>query len=316
MEGVLRKTRRRLEGRAKRQASALLLRSYIAERNVEKAETFMAELLSGGALCPYSCNQMLKLYIATYQYGKVLTLIDLMKRDSIGRNPMSYNIWMNACAEVFGLASVQSVFEEMLNDDKVKVDWRTYCMLANIFRKYGQNSKTLDFLRTAETKLPSTRSLGYPFIMTCYAALNDRDGVMRLWKATESVQRRIPTANYMTAMIKVGDIVPADWIYGRWEAECRTHDVRVSSLLIAAYVRSGLIEEAERLHLYMLEKGARPDHKTWEILMEGFVQSKQMDKAINAMEKGLSLLKNCHWRPPVELWRDSSLLGRRSSRRQ
>ena len=35
--------------------------------------------------------------------------------------------------------------------------------------------------------------------------------------------------------------------------------------------------------------------------MEGFVQSRQMDKAVNAMKKALSLMKCCHWRPPLKL---------------
>jgi hypothetical protein len=35
--------------------------------------------------------------------------------------------------------------------------------------------------------------------------------------------------------------------------------------------------------------------------MEGYVQSRQMDKVVGCMKKGLSLLKSCHWRPPVEL---------------
>jgi len=35
--------------------------------------------------------------------------------------------------------------------------------------------------------------------------------------------------------------------------------------------------------------------------MEGYVQSRQMDKAVGCMKKGLSLLKSCHWRPPLEL---------------
>ena len=35
--------------------------------------------------------------------------------------------------------------------------------------------------------------------------------------------------------------------------------------------------------------------------MEGFVQSRQMDKAVNAMKKALSLMKSCHWRPPLKM---------------
>jgi len=296
----------KLQSPAARQAASFpLLHCYVTERNVQKAEYFMAQLQSHGLpVDPHSFNEIMKLYVATCQYEKVLSVIDLMKRNNIPRNVLSYNLWMNACAEVSGVASVQSVFQEMLNDETVEVGWSTYCTLANIFRKNGLNTKAQACLRKAETKLSPTGRLGYSFVMTCYAAMNDSDGVMRLWEASKSVPGRIPTANYMTAMlcsIKVGDISQAEWIFGSWEGGCRKHDVRVSNVLLGAYVRNRWIEKAERLHLHMLEKGACPNYKTWEILMEGYVQSRQMDKAVGCMKKGLSLLKSCHWRPPLEL---------------
>jgi pentatricopeptide repeat protein len=140
--------------------------------------------------------------------------------------------------------------------------------------------------------------------MTCYAALNDSDGVTRLWEASKCVPGRIPAANYMSAiicLIEVGDIDQAEWIFGSWEVECGKYDVRVSNVLLGAYVRNGWIEKAEKLHLHVLEKGACPNYKTWEILMEGFVESNQMDKAVNAMKKALSSMESCHWRPPLKL---------------
>lgn len=290
---------------AKTGASFPLLHCYVTDRNVQKAESFMAELQSCGLpVDPHTFNEMMKLYVATYQYEKVLSVVDLMKRNNVPRNVLSYNLWMNACAQVSGVASVQSVFKEMVNDGMVEIGWSTYCTIANIFRMHGLTTKAQACLRKAETKLSPTGRLGYSFVMTCYAALNDTDGVMRLWEASKSVPGRIPNANYMTAMlcsIKVGDVGRAEWIFGSWEADCRKHDVRVSNVLLGAYVRNGWIEKAERLHIHMLEKGARPNYKTWEILMEGYVQSKQMDKAADTMKKCLSLLKSCHWRPPLEL---------------
>lgn len=296
----------KLQSPATRQAASFpLLHCYVMERDVQKAETFMAQLQSHGLpVDPHSFNEIMKLYVATCQYEKVLSVIDLMKRNNIHRNVLSYNLWMNACAEVSGVDSVQSVFQVMLNDETVKVGWSTYCTLANIFRKNGLNNEAQACLVKAEAKLSPAGRLGYSFVMTCYAALNDSDGVMRMWEASKSVPGRIPTAYYMAAMscsIKVGDISQAECIFGKWEAGCRKHDVRVSNVLLGAYVRNRWIEKAERLHLHMLEKGACPNYKTWEILMEGYVQSRQMDKAVGCMKKGLSLLKSCHWRPPVEL---------------
>jgi pentatricopeptide repeat protein len=264
----------------------------------------MASLQSVGLpVDPHSFNEMLKLYVATCQYEKVHSVISLMKRNNIPRNALSYSLWMNACS-VSGVASVQSAFKEMVNDGMVEVGWSTYCALANIFMKHGLNSKALDCLRTAETKLSRTKRLGYSFVMTCYAALNDSDGVTRLWEASKCVPGRIPATNYMTAitcLIKVGDIDQAECIFGSWEVECGKYDVRVPNILLGAYVRNGWIEKAEKLHLHMVEKGARPNYKTWEILLEGFVQSSQMDKAVNAMKKALSSMKSCHWRPPLKL---------------
>ncbi|XP_037455716.1 pentatricopeptide repeat-containing protein At5g27460-like isoform X1 [Triticum dicoccoides] len=296
---------KKLPNSASREAASFpLLHCYVVERNVQKAECFMASLQSIGLpVDPHSFNEMMKLYVATCQYEKVFSVIDLMKRNNIPRNALSYNLWMNACS-VSGVASVQSVYKEMVNDGTIEVGWSTYCTLANIFKKHGLNSKALACLRTAETKLSTTQRLGFSFVMTCYAALGDSDWVMRLWKASKCVPGRIPAANYMTAilcLIKVGDIDRAEWIFGSWEAECRKHDVRVSNVLLGAYVRNGWIEKAEKLHLHMLQKGARPNYKTWEILMEGFVQTRQMDKAVNAMKKALSLMKSCHWRPPLKL---------------
>jgi pentatricopeptide repeat protein len=63
----------------------------------------------------------MKLYVATCQHEKVLSVIDLMKRNNIHRNVLSYNLWMNACAEVSGVDSVQSVFQVMLNDETANI---------------------------------------------------------------------------------------------------------------------------------------------------------------------------------------------------
>ncbi|KAJ3695550.1 hypothetical protein LUZ60_000927 [Juncus effusus] len=91
----------------------------------------------------------------------------------------------------------------------------------------------------------------------------------------------------------------AERIFKDWEFECRNYDIRVSNVLLGAYVRKGLMEKAEKFHNYTLKKGAVPNYKTYEILMEGWVKNGEMEKAVEAMKKGFSLLKYCKWRPPV-----------------
>lgn len=86
-------------------------------------------------------------------------------------------------------------------------------------------------------------------------------------------------------------------IFVEWESNCQNYDIRVSNVLLGAYMRNGLMKEAELLHLHTLERGGCPNYKTWEILMEGWLNSGNMLKAIDAMKKGFSMLKHCDWRP-------------------
>ena len=73
--------------------------------------------------------------------------------------------------------------------------------------------------------------------------------------------------------------------------------ISVSNVLLGAYVRNGLIDKANALHFQTLEKGGCPNYKTWQILAEGSVKSGKMEKAVDALKNGFSLLKTCNWRP-------------------
>ncbi|KAK9271413.1 hypothetical protein L1049_027003 [Liquidambar formosana] len=106
--------------------------------------------------------------------------------------------------------------------------------------------------------------------------------------------------NYMcilSCLVKLGDLAEAERIFMEWESKCWKYDIRVSNVLLGAYMRNGLMDKAESLHLHTLEKGGCPNYKTWEILMEGWVKIQNMDKAITAMKKGFAMLKHCEWQP-------------------
>lgn len=82
-----------------------------------------------------------------------------------------------------------------------------------------------------------------------------------------------------------------------WESNSRKYDIRVSNVLLGAYVRNGLMEKAESLHDHTLKRGGLPNYKTWERLIEGWVKGKDMGKAIAAINKCFSMLESCNWRP-------------------
>ncbi|XP_058096969.1 pentatricopeptide repeat-containing protein At5g27460 [Magnolia sinica] len=278
-----------------------LLNFHVKERATKRAELFMLKLQRLGlTVTPHPFNEMMKLYMATCHFGKVPLVIEQMKRNRIPLNVLSYNLWMGACGAVSDVVSAEMVYKEMMNDMTLDVGWSTYSTLANIYVRSDLVDKAAAALRAAEQKLSASSRLGYFFLITQYAALNDKDGVLRLWEGSKSVPGKITCANYMcilSCLVKLGDVGEAEKIFTTWESKCRKYDIRVSNVLLGAYMRRGWMEKAEALHLSTLEKGGCPNYKTWEILMEGWMKNEQMDKVVEAMKKGFSRLRECHWRP-------------------
>ncbi|PRQ55722.1 putative pentatricopeptide [Rosa chinensis] len=182
----------------------------------------------GLVVSPHLYNEMMKLYTATAQFGKVPLVIKQMRSNKIPLTGLSYNLCMNACAELSGVASVEMVYREMVSDENVQLA-----------------------VRNAEEKLSNRSRLGYFFLIA-------------LWNGSQFAFR---------------------------------YDVRVSSVLLGAYMRNGMVEKAESLHQHTLDRGGCPNYKTWEILMEGRLKNQNMDEAVEAMKQGFAMLQDCHWRP-------------------
>ncbi|WCJ43995.1 Tetratricopeptide repeat (TPR)-like superfamily protein [Euphorbia peplus] len=287
---------------ASRKAAFLpLLRAYVQQRDVVKAEAFMMNLNDSGFLVsPHPFNEMMKLYMSTSQLEKVGFVILQMKRNRIPLNILSYNLWMSSFCGMSLVTKVEMVYKEMMSDQNVDVGWSTLVTLANTYTKAGIVEKALWALKMAEKKLSTNYRLGYFFLITQYCSLRNKEGVQRVWESSKGVGERITCANYiciLSCFVKLDDLVEAEKVFVDWESSCRNYDIRVSNVLLAAYVRKGLISRAESLHLRTLQRGGRPNFKTWEILLEGWVKSHEMDKAITAMNRIFCLLKHCDWRP-------------------
>ncbi|CAA6659483.1 unnamed protein product [Spirodela intermedia] len=265
------------------------LHAYASAKLVEKAEFLfdkMKELRI--TINTLTFNEMMTLYISVGQAEKVPLVVEQLKSSSESADIFTYNLWISAYAstmDIDGISSVPSVEEvymEMVNDSNVEVGWSTYSTLANIYTKHGLKTKAFAALKDAEDRLSMRNRLG--FFFSSPSTL--------LWETSKKVAGRITSANYMCiilCLVKVGDIGEAEKVFLKWESECRKYDIRVPNVLRVPIFAS-----------HTLAKGGQPNYKTWEILIEGWTASKQMDKAVDAMKKGFSLLRFCAWRPSDE----------------
>lgn len=74
------------------------------------------------------------------------------------------------------------------------------------------------------------------------------------------------------------------------EIDGLSYDIRVPNVLIDAYITKGMIEKAGHIVFleHVLEKGGKQNFKTWEIFVDGYLENKQMNRAIDSRdhEKG------------------------------
>eukprot|EP01018_Ginkgo_biloba_P028975 Gb_03507 [translate_table: standard] len=278
-----------------------LLHSYVREKLTEKAVALMEKMQElGFATHALPYNEIMALYMTIGQVEKVPLVIKEMKKNDVPRDAYSYNLWMSACAAVSDIEGVEMVLDEVKCDSRDIADWTTYSTLANIYIKAGLVEKAESALKEFEKKLTQRDRIAYDYLMTLYASLGNKEELLKTWESLKTAFEKATYTNYiciLSSLAKLGDIEKAENIFEEWESSCARYDCRVSNILLAAYVRKGLLEKAEIFYGHVLEKGGDPNYKTWEILTEGYLESKQMDKAVVAMKKALLRVKSGVWQP-------------------
>jgi len=101
----------------------------------------------------------------------------------------------------------------------------------------------------------------------------------------------------LSSLIRMGDIEGAEFFFKEWESVKTFDDSRVYYPLINAYIEKRWLEKAELLLERVVDKGGKPNARTWEALAEGYIQNDQIQKAMEAMKKSLSIEGNSPWQP-------------------
>jgi pentatricopeptide repeat protein len=287
---------------------SVLLNCYVKEKNIEKSEATMEKLKDlGFAKGPLSFNGMMALYINTEQFDKVPSVIWEMKKNGISLNAYSYNFWMRSYAALSDMDKVEDVLNEMQGDGNVDTDWTTYSTLVNFYMHAKDLDKAESTLKEAENKMKKMEAkrkrkdrAAYDHLIRLHGSLGNKDEVYRIWKSFESAFPEMTNRSYMcllSSLVGIGDIEGAEDFLKKWESVKLFDDIRVSHVLLVAYIKNGWLPKAEVLLERIIENGGKPNADTWEILAEGYIQNGQIHKAMEAMTKSVSVGQNTPWQP-------------------
>lgn len=291
-----------LPDRAKNQLTYYaLLNCYVKHHMTEKAEVIMEKLkVLGFATNALPYNQMMTLYMENGQLDKVPLVIEELKRNGVILDARSYKISMMTYAAMSEIDKIENVLKEMKCDNKVNTDWTIYNALANIYIKARDLDKAHSSLKEMENMITQTDRSSYYRLISLYARIGSKEEVYRIWQAFQLVFPKRTIEDYvclLSSLVKIGNIKEAEEIFEEWESLTSSYDIRVPNVLFGAYIRNGLLEKAELLLKRILDAGWKPNSCTWEIFAEGYIENKQIDKAVEAMRTAMSIVKFTPWKP-------------------
>ncbi|CAL5406491.1 unnamed protein product [Camellia sinensis] len=280
-------------------AYGALLRVYVREKYVVKAEAIMQKMREMGmATTSFPYNMMISLYSKIGEHSKIHMLIQEMENLGIPLDMFTLKTQISAYAMASDISRMEKILNHIEEDPYCIADWEVYSVAANGYLKVGLIEKALTVLKKMEGTMPVGRKLAFQHLVSLYSSTGLKDEVYRVWNIYRPLNEvHNPSYSVMiSSLAKLDDIEGAEKIFQEWETICTFYDFRVLNRLLVAYCRKGLFDKAE-LAISKAIEGRRPFASSWIILAVGYMQNKQMDKAVEMLKKALLVGRTRGWRP-------------------
>ncbi|XP_030508521.2 pentatricopeptide repeat-containing protein At2g20710, mitochondrial [Cannabis sativa] len=287
---------------------AALLRSYVRENSVDKAETIMEEIRNlGEAVSSLPYNVLINLYAKNGSFDKIDMLMKEMEVKGIPHDKYTLRNRMSAYVAASDVAGMKKIMNRMEEEPNLYVNWKVYALAASGYLKVGLTKEALKMLGKLEQDIdkmnPKSQKTGHMFLLTLYSNTGNGEELYRIWNKYKPNYgpTEAPYACMIRCLSKLDDIEGAEKIFKEWESQCSIYDFRVVNSILIAYCRKGLLEEAESLLNKAAVEGRIPYAGSWSILANGFVEKNQMSRAVEMLKKSLVIGRKGWMSNPVTL---------------
>ena len=279
-----------------------LLNCYCMATMEDKAlELFEKMDQMGFVLNPLSFTNLMTMYMKMGNPEKVLSLLQDMKQRDISPSTYTYNVLMQCYASLNDIEGVERVIEEIEKLDEDKRDWTTYSNVAAIYVKAELFEKAKLALGKLEEKMkPGTPRNAYHFVISLYASIRQLEEVNRVWKTLNSVHPTFTNTSYLAmlqALAKLNDVEGLKNCFKEWESGCSYYDMRIADIVIGAYLRHDMIEEAKLVFEDANKRCKGPFLKARERFMFFSLENRQIDMALGYLDAAISEAKEYEWHP-------------------
>ncbi|KAH9626873.1 hypothetical protein KSS87_002273 [Heliosperma pusillum] len=257
-----------------------LLNCYCADLEITKAmATFKKMDEMGFASHVLAFNNILNLYVKTKQLEKVSELISEMKKKHIPLDGHTYSFWIQSYRLLGDLEGVEQVFHEAQEDNLVKDDWLIYCNVASVSDNPSRNA--------------------FHHLISLYAGAGKLDSVIQTWNKLKSKYKVVYKESYLSlfrALSRLDDIKGIENYIREWESACNNYDDRVPAVLIGAYLKHDMLEEANLLLKDATKKSGNVLRFPHVQFMNYYFGKGQTECALKHMEAAIV----SNWKPTAE----------------
>lgn len=280
-----------------------LLNTYCKFIMADKALSLFKEIEAKNFATSLSFNNIMTLFIRLDQPEKVPPLVEEMKKRKISLSTFTYNIWMQSFSLLGDIEGVERVFEEIARDKKETCNWTTYSNIAGAYIKAGLREKAESALKLVEKEIKHPSREPYHFLITFYSALHNQEEVHRVCNLLKSSFETTTNVSYriiLQALAKLDDLEGMKNCYEEWESNCTYYDTRVANVVISAYLRHGMVEEAELIFQGSVKRSNGPFVQTLALFMKHYLASQQIDMALKCLETASAQVETSNWYPHSE----------------
>ncbi|XP_052209876.1 pentatricopeptide repeat-containing protein At1g02370, mitochondrial-like [Diospyros lotus] len=277
-----------------------LLNCYCKGKMEDKALALFKKMEEMNIAFTFAYNSLMTLYLRLDQPEKVPPLIEGMRKRNIALDTVSYNMYMRSYSGLNDIEGVERVFEEMMKEDEQTIDWTTYSSLASFYVKAGLNEKAASALRQLEEEMGPKNELAYRFLISLYAGISKSGELHRVWKSLKSNLQTINNLSYLVmlqALGKLNDVDALKTTLEEWRSSRSNYDLRLANAAIIAFLKSGMIKEAESVLQEAMQNSNGPFFKAREMFTTFFLNHHQVNSALKYMEAAISEVKNNEWHP-------------------
>ncbi|KAK6932560.1 Pentatricopeptide repeat [Dillenia turbinata] len=269
-----------------------LVECYAYEKSVEKAEALLEQIKGVGMpRMPNFYNNMMKLYYLTRNYEKLDDVMHEMQVRGVSFDKYTYGIRLRAYADASDDAGIDKIVAMVESNTPANMDGIFLVVAAEGYLKVGQEAKAVKMLQNLEGLLKKGRRNSHAFdsLIRMYGEIGMKDKLYGIWNLYKT-KGKIYNNGYrgmLASLMKCDDVGGAKRIFEEWESTKLTSDIRIPNMLVNAYARKGLLEEAEIIIKKASAKGIEPLASTWSYIAEGYLRRGDIKQTAEAIRKAI-----------------------------